>query len=122
MTFHSSSVLIPTALLICMENSFWRLSGESGDASDHDDDNLNFVELFKKSFTLYVESGMRGKVEADIDILRNQGLVDDDEFKAQFCKIIIEHLLRKFHSFFAHDKSNHFHIDQYSPPCFRVGN
>ena len=58
------------------------------------------MELFKKSFTLYVESGLSKKIEADIDILRKQGghLVTK-EFKAKFCKIIMEHILCKFHSF-----------------------
>ena len=48
-------------------------------------------------------------MEADIDILRSQsGYLVDDEFKANFCKIIIEHLLRKCHCFFALDISNYF--------------
>ena len=63
------------------------------------------MELFKKSFALYVESGMRKKMETNIDMLRNQGghpgLVSK-EFKANFCKIIIEHYLRKFHYFYLH--------------------
>ena len=97
------SILMPTALLICMENTFWNISRDG-----------NFMELFKKSFTLYVESGMRKKMEADIDILRNQGghlVTNNSEFKAKFCKVIIEHYLRKFHSrcFYLHSTStNHF--------------
>ena len=56
-------IFMPTALLICMENTFWNIST-----------NLTFVDLFKKSFTLYVESGTRKKVEVAIDdsILRNE--------------------------------------------------
>jgi hypothetical protein len=102
---------MPTALLICMENTFWRIS-HGGDS--------NFVELFKISFTFYVESGMRSKVEADIEMLRNQsGCLVADEFKAKFCKIIIDNLLRKFHCFFALDTSNHFLcLNIYSTPCF----
>ena len=99
MIIYSTYFLMSTALLICMENTFWRISGES-----------NFVELFKKSFTCYVESGMRSKVEADIDMLRNQsGYLVADEFKAKFFKIISDNLLRKFHCFFAlaSDISNH---------------
>ena len=53
--------MISIALLICLENTFWNISG--GD---------NFMELFKKSFALYVESGMRKKIEAEIDIFGNQ--------------------------------------------------
>ena len=76
-------ILMPTALLICMENTFWNTGGISRVG--------NFVELFKKSFTLFVESGMRGKMEADIDILTNQaGPPVTEEFKAKFCKNIIE--------------------------------
>ena len=59
------------------------------------------MELFNKSFTLYVESGMSKKMEADIDILRNEGghLVTK-EFKVKFCKIIMEHFLCKSHGFY----------------------
>ena len=56
---------------------------------------------FKKSFTLYVESGMIEKVEIDLDALRNeQGefLVTGD-FNAKFYKFIVDHYLRKFHCF-----------------------
>ena len=83
--------LMPTALLICLENTFWNIRKD-----------LNFVELFKKTFASYVESGMKKKTEADIDdILKNDPgefpLAKD--FKTRFCKIIIEHYLRKFLSF-----------------------
>jgi hypothetical protein len=77
-----------TALLICMENTFWNFRKDG-----------NFVELFKKTFTLYVESEMKKKTEADIDdILQNDGgeFPLTKNFKTQFCKIIIEHYLRKF--------------------------
>ena len=83
-----------------MENTFWNIS---------EDD--NFVEIFKKSFALYVESGMREKVEVDIDLLRNeegQFLVTEDNFKAEFFQFITDHYLRKFHLFlYALDTSNH---------------
>ena len=85
--------LIPTALLICLENTFWNPTVRDG--------NFNFVGLFKKSFALYVESGMWMKMEAAIDIMRNeQGgcLVTKEEF----FKFIIEHYLRKFHCFYFH--------------------
>ena len=59
------------------------------------------MQSFEKSFTLYVESGMRMKTEADIDMLRNeQGGFPISE--AEFCKFIIEHLLCKFHCFYLH--------------------
>ena len=84
---------MPTALLICMENTFWNIQRDG-----------NFVESFKKSFTLYVDSGMRKKVEAEIDILRNeQGeseFVATKDFKARFLKLIIDHYLRKIHCFY----------------------
>ena len=85
--------LMTTALLICMENTFWNVSRDG-----------NFVELFKNSFTLYVESGMREKMEAEIDmILRNQSQhLATDKFKAKFCKIVIKHCLCKLHCFFLH--------------------
>jgi hypothetical protein len=78
--------LIPIALLICTENTFWDISGAQ-----------NFVELFKTSFTSYVESGMRGMVERDIDILRNEqgGFSVTEDFKAKFYKFIVDHYLRK---------------------------
>ena len=88
-------VLMPTALLICMENTFWNITT---DASESDDSN-NFMESLKKSFTLYVESGMEKKIEADIERFRNQvGHLVTEESKAEFCKFINEHYLRKFHS------------------------
>ena len=74
-----------------MENTFWDISRDG-----------NFVELFKKSFTSYVESGMREMVEIDIDILRNeQGefLVTKD-FNANFYNFIVDHYLRKFYCFY----------------------
>jgi hypothetical protein len=88
---------MPTALLICMENSFWNIRGGG-----------NFVELFKKSFKLYVESGTRKKMEAAIDILINEqghgGYLetDSEDFKAKFYTIITEHYLCKIHCFYLH--------------------
>ena len=80
-------VLIPTALLICTENSFWYRYGD-----------------FEKSFSFYVESGMMEMVEKDIDILRNEQsefLVTKD-FQARFHKFIVEHYLCKFYCFYLH--------------------
>ena len=97
---------MPTALLICMENTFWNISSDG-----------NFVKLFKKSFTLYVESGTREKVEADIEILGFPGrsweldATELEEYKDKFLKIIMGHYLRKFPSrlfLFAINTSNHF--------------
>ena len=69
------------------------------------------METFKKSFTLYVESGMREKVEVDIGLLRNeegQFLVTKDDFNAGFFQFITDHYLCKFHLFlYALDTSNH---------------
>ena len=82
---------MPTALLICMENTFWN-SRKGG----------KFVELFKKTFAIYVDSGMKKKTEADIDdILQHDGgeFPLTKNFKTQFCKIIIEHYLRRFFLF-----------------------
>ena len=72
----------------------------------------NFVELFKKSFTLYVESGMSERMKIDIDILRNdQGeFLVTEVFKTRFYRFIVEHYLRKFHCFYLHSTSNHFLI------------
>ena len=61
------------------------------------------MELFKKSFTLYVESGMREMTERDLEILRNEQYPSDDEFY----KFIVNHYLRKFHCFYLHLTSNH---------------
>lgn len=90
---------MPTALLICMENTFWDI---------HRDGNI--VQSFEKSFTLYVDSGIRKKVEAEIDMLRNEhwqgGGPANENFKAKFCNLIIEHYLRKIHCFYClHSKS-----------------
>jgi hypothetical protein len=91
--FSHSSILFPTALLICMENTFWHNSSKNG----------NFLKLFKKSFKLYVESGTRKKMEAAINILINeQGALETEDFKAMFYMIITEHYLRKIHCFYFH--------------------
>jgi hypothetical protein len=105
---HLIPILMPTALLICMENTFWNISTQAGRGG-------NFVKLFKKSFALYVESGTRKKLAAAIDILRNElgGDQVTKDFKEKYFKIITEHYLRKFHCFFLH--STHL-MPQYSPP------
>ena len=90
MTFYliSYPCLIPTALLICIENTFWDISRDD-----------NFLELFKNSFTLYVKSGRKEMMKKDIDILRNeQGeFLLGRDFAAAFHKFIVEHYLCKFH-------------------------
>ena len=89
------SILIPTALLICIENTFWTPIIRK---------NLKFLDLFKQSFTFYVESRTKEMAEAEIDILCDQlkGGQVTEEFKAMFCKIVIEHLLCRFHCFYLH--------------------
>jgi hypothetical protein len=72
-----------------MENTFWN----STDG--------NLVEMFKKSFTLYVDSGMKKTTEAVIDELRIQdGGYRTQEFMAEFCKLIIDHCLCKLLCFY----------------------
>ena len=87
---------ILTALLICIENTFWDINGDG-----------NFVEQFKKSFTLYVESGMRDMTERDIEILRNEQNYDLTQSHGEFYKFIVNHYLRKFHCLYLHLTSNH---------------
>ena len=87
-------VLIPTALLICMENTFWNVNNDG-----------NFVKLFEKSFKLYVESGRREMTERDIETLRNeQGEISAQakDFNGKFYEFIVDHYLRKFHCFYLH--------------------
>ena len=86
MTFYQ--LFDTTALLICTENTFWKISRDGG----------NFVELFKESFTLYVESGMKKTVEIDIDIFRNERdeISVTKDFNAKFYKFIVGHYLCKF--------------------------
>ena len=75
-----------------MENTFWEL-----DINRRHDG--SFVELFKKSFALYVKSGMREKTERDIDIqLRNEEgeLLLTEDFNTKFYKFLVDHYLRKF--------------------------
>ena len=91
-----------------MENTFWGIKR---------DEELNFVELFKKSFTLYVESGMAEMTEKDIGILRSEqekfspqpASARTKDFNAKFYKFVVDHYLRKLHCFFlfAFDTSNH---------------
>ena len=80
--------ILPIALLICLENTFWKISSHN-----HGD----FVELFKESFTLYVESGTRMNMEADIDIWRNQLEGGSLASNAKFYEIITQNYLCKFH-------------------------
>ena len=44
---------------------------------------------------------MKEKAEAEIDILRKQG-EHEHVFKTRFCKLIIDHFLRKIHCFHLH--------------------
>ena len=90
--FYSSYyILMPTtALLICLENTFW--TGQRIGRGN------KFVKLFKKSFKLYVQSGTRKKMEAAINILINEqggGCLETEDFKAKFLMLITEHYLRK---------------------------
>ena len=88
-TYYLILLLIPTAVLICAENTFWDIHRGS-----------NFVELFKKSFTLYDESGMKKMVEMDIEKLRNEegNFLVTEDFNENFYKFIVDHYLCKFHS------------------------
>lgn len=85
--------LIPSALLICAENTFWHISRDG-----------NFVKSFKQSFALYVESGMWETMKMNIDILRNeQGeFLVTEGFKEIFYNFIVDHYLCKFHCFYLH--------------------
>ena len=60
------------------------------------------MELFKDSFSLYVESGTREKTVVAIDTLRYElgGHFITEDFKKKLLKIITEHYLRKFHCFY----------------------
>ena len=72
-----------------MENTFWN----SRDG--------NFVESFKQSFTLYVDSGMRKKVEAEIYTLMIEWSESELPLtRARFRKLIVDHYLRKIHCFY----------------------
>ena len=90
-----------------MENSFWNINGDSG---------TNFVEGFKKSFALYVDSGMKEKTERGIEVLINeQGEFsahwqpEAKNFEEKFYKFIFDRYLRKFHCFlFVFNISNHY--------------
>ena len=66
------------------------------------------MELFKKSFTLYVESGMREMTERRIILVgilekkekRRLGITKD--LYERFYKVIVDHYLRKFLCFYLH--------------------
>ena len=89
--------MIRTALLICIENTFWNTGITKTDA--------NFLDLFKASFAFYVESGTKEIVEAEIDLLTRSHQLKDgpatEEFKAMFCKMVIEHFLPERRSHFS---------------------
>jgi hypothetical protein len=98
-------ILIPTALLICIENTFWK--------------DGNFLESFKESFTLYIDSGMRMKAEVEANILGNVDGKSEHQatkdFEERFCKLIINHYLRKIHCFFKHSTLLTASFTLYSP-------
>ena len=84
-----------------MENSFWNIDGDNGDTG------TDFVKGFKKSFRLYVDSGMKEKTERGIEVLRNEHGVwsphwqpEAKNFQERFYKFISAHYLRKFHCFY----------------------
>jgi len=79
--FPLSSLILFTALLICIENTFWNISSDD-----------NFVKSFKKSFTLFVDSGMKMKVELEANKLRSEQRATED-FKAAFFELITNHYL-----------------------------
>ena len=81
-----------------MENTFWNINGDTGN---------DFVKQFKKSFKLYVESGMREMTERDFEVFRNEQVEFPgrwqpvaNDFAAKFRKFIFDHYLRKFHCFY----------------------
>jgi len=67
-----------------MENSFWNHSPSA-----------IFVDSFTKSFTLYVESGIGKKAEAEVNVLlyKQRGRSVSHEFKTKLHKIIVDHRL-----------------------------
>ena len=73
-----------------MENSFQISKISTGTGRDGD-----FVKSFKKSFILYVESGMSKKTEAAILRFLEDGLTARKDFKADFYKFVTEHYLRE---------------------------
>jgi len=87
LSLKSLPLLIFTALLICMENCFWDISSGK----------FYFVASFKKSFTIYVASGMMEKVAKDIVMLGNEQsgflVTEDSEFNAKFYRFIVDHYL-----------------------------
>ena len=63
--------------------------------------------MFKKSFTLYVESGMREKAEADIQVTdiwtrRDEQQLGHQQGTEEFYKFIIEHHQEKPKWYFLH--------------------
>ena len=76
-----------------MENTFWDINQD-----------CSFVKQFKKSFTFYVESGMKEVTERDIEVvIDEQGeILEAEEFNAKFFKFIFDHYLCKYHCFYLH--------------------
>jgi hypothetical protein len=96
---------MPTALLICMENTFWNISRDG-----------NFLESFKESFALYIDSGMRMKAEVEANILEGKSEhLGTKDFEERFCKLITDHYLCKIHCFFKHSTLLTASFTLYSP-------
>ena len=84
-----------------MENSFQISNISTGTGRDGD-----FVKSFKKSFILYVESGMSKKTEAAILRFLEDGSAEMKDFKADFYKFVTEHYLRELFVFIC---TSHWH-------------
>ena len=62
------------------------------------------MDSFKKSFTLYVKSGIRKTTEAAIDVLSNEqgGHPVTAEIEEKLHKIVMDHYLCKLHGLYSY--------------------
>jgi len=104
--WHSNTLvssLASLAILICVENSFWR-GAKAG----------NFKPGFKEAWELYSRSGTKEKVETAIQALGGYPNGDlslemnnkQRAFKENLLQIILRHRLRAFKPFVSYQKAS----------------
>ena len=106
------SSLDPLAILICVENTFWRGAKAR-----------NFKRRFKEAWELYFRNGTKDQVETAIQALGDYSLMEvgeleDEEltaFEEDLLQIILRHRLRAFKPFVSYQVLP-INICAFSPP------
>ncbi|KAH8985766.1 hypothetical protein EDB86DRAFT_3083358 [Lactarius hatsudake] len=74
------SIAVFSALIICLENSFWYQSSS-----------ISFIDAFRKAFGIYMETATHAEVEISLKELG--GLSEWSAFTSALSEIILRHRL-----------------------------